>query len=863
MKSYLTIIALLAGASIAHAQPQKTTISPNGELAVHFSVKDSPSVKGGLFWKIDYKGNTVMLDSQLGFTLKDAAALDGGFKILKVTTDKHDSTWKPVYGEASEYRNHYNETKVTLQDSQTPPRILTLTFRAYDEGIAYRTTFPKQTAFTELTVKSENTQFRFAGDHQAWITRNAQGTYEQKPLSKLNPKHAYERPFVMKTTSGTYLSVLEAGLIDFPRMRVGLDKRAPHAVVSRLSSPATIKTPYNTPWRVLMVATTPSELLQRNYLLLNLSPPNRIGNTSWIKPGKQMRDVTITKKGGKSMIDLAERLGLDYVEIDAGWYGDERKEESDPKTVTPSRSRGGFTQQDLIDVIAYGKSKGLGVIVYVNRRHLEQQLDEILPLYKKWGIAGLKYGFVQVGSQEWTAWLHDAVAKAAKYQMIVDAHDEYRPTGAERTFPNFLTMEGIRGNEAKPTPKQDLDTAFLRAMCGPSDFTMCWHSTSLKMSWPHQMAASVVYYSPLQTLYWYDQPKQFTGKENYLAFFRALPTVWDQKHVIQGEIGEFITIARRKGDSWFVGTMNAVKPRKTDIPLTFLTPGRKYTATIYSDDPSVLNVPIDPSGKGKGNTESKKLVITTMIVTSKTVIHATMANNGGQAIHLVPVTTGEKKTSAQTQIESLTKDYDKKSAEFTRKLNAERDSNKQRILFKTQPDPTVATSLILKLAKKNPKAAGIETGLVWALSHSQGAEHKKFANLLLTHYKHSRSMGKLTQSYARMGIKGRAGLRHLIEVVSNERIRQGATYMLATQLRYYNDTKAEGTALMRELFTWPDLEKNNPALYKQVKGQIFVMDHLGIGHTAPDITGADEKGQPFKLSDYRGRVVLLDFWGIW
>jgi len=235
-----------------------------------------------------------------------------------------------------------------------------------------------------------------------------------------------------------------------------------------------------------------------------------------------------------------------------------------------------------------------------------------------------RLGFVQEGSQHWTKWLHDSIKKAADYHMIVDAHDEYRMTGTERTYPNFLTCEGVRGNEGRPTPKQDLENVFLRSLCGPADFTMCWYEPSLKMSRAHQMAASVVYYSPLQTLYWYDQPKMFSGDEDYLEFFRALPTVWDEKRVIQGEIGEYITLARRKGDAWFVGTMNAIEHRRLDIPLTFLKPGVKYRAVIYSDS--------DPAEAAK----SKSVKIKRGSVTSETIIRADMANNGGQAIYIVP-----------------------------------------------------------------------------------------------------------------------------------------------------------------------------------------------------------------------------------
>ncbi len=305
----------------AGAERESSIVSPNGDFSINFSVKDTNRVKGGMFWKVDYKGKTVMEDSQLGFTLQDAPSLEAGFEIIWIEQTEHDSTWEPVCGEQAEIRDHYNQLQVTVEDHQSPPRRMILTFRAYDEGAAVQVTFPKQEAFTELTIQSEQTQFRFAGDHLAWTTRHAQGKYEKRPLSSLNPKHEYERPFVMKTEDGGYLAILEAGLLDYARMRIGLDKRVPHAVVSRLSGSATITTPYSTPWRVVMAASSPGKLLQRNYLLLNLSPPCKLADASWIKPGKQMRDVTISTAGSKAIVDFADKLGLDYLEIDAGWYG--------------------------------------------------------------------------------------------------------------------------------------------------------------------------------------------------------------------------------------------------------------------------------------------------------------------------------------------------------------------------------------------------------------------------------------------------------------------------------------------------------------------------------------------------------------
>ncbi len=623
-----TILCLMTGMSTSHVQAENTVVSPGKKFSIHFSVKDTAKIQGALFWRVDYNGKTLMAESQLGFTLLNAPSMDAEFKITRVKHSKHDSIWKTVYGEQSEIRDNYSQMQVTVEDNQSPPRHLLLTFRAYDEGVAMRTTFPVQKAFSTLTIKSEETRFRFNEDLLTWTTRNAQGSYKKLHLSEMNLKHNYERPLFMKNSEGLHLVILEAGMLDYSRMRLGRDASVPNTIISRLGGTVSLKTPYSTPWRVLMVAATPGEILESNYLTLNLSPPNRLADTSWIKPGKQCREYSITTKNSKAMIDFLAKVGLEYLELDTGWYGPESDEAADASTVTRAayfekHYPGSF---DLPEIIRYAKSKGIGVVLYVNRIHLEKQLDELLPLYQKWGIAGLKFGFVRVGDQDATKWMHDAIRKCGEHHLFVDIHDEYRPTGIERTYPNFMTSEGIKGNEgAGPTPKQDVENTFIRCLCGPADFTMAWHQKRVKLSWSHQMAAAIVYYSPLQTLFWSDPASMFTGDEPYMKFFGALPTVWNQKRVIHGEIGEYITVARRSDDAWFVGTMNAMKRRKVDIPLSFLTPGIKYTATIYYDT--------DPEGA----TESKSLKIKTMDVTSETVIHADMADNGGQAIHITPV----------------------------------------------------------------------------------------------------------------------------------------------------------------------------------------------------------------------------------
>ena len=350
-----------------------------------------------------------------------------------------------------------------------------------------------------------------------------------------------------------------------------------------------------------MVANNPGQLLEKNYLIQNLNDPSAIEDDSWIEPGKALREASLTTEGGKRAIDFVANHNMQYVHFDAGWYGNEMDDNSNATTVTldPRRSKGPF---DIEEVTAHAHEKGVKVMLYVNRRSLEKQLDELLPLFKEWGISGIKFGFVPVGDQESTAWMHEGIKKAAEYGMIVDVHDEYRPSGFSRTYPNLLTQEGIAGDEVTVTNEHTLITMFTRMLAGAADNTVCYYNKRVEKMGSHasQLAKTVCLFSPLQFLYWYDRPPTAPekhdgllgdtwtiGNEPELEFFDNVPTTWDETKVLVAEIGKIGVVTRRKGKNWFIGGINGNADRPVNIDFSFLEKGKKYHAKLYTDDENI------------------------------------------------------------------------------------------------------------------------------------------------------------------------------------------------------------------------------------------------------------------------------------
>lgn len=620
----------LSAAQTPASAPTDTYLqSPDGNVQLVFSQKEIAPGKRQMTYRVDFLKKPVILESGLAIQVDNhvfehamahkvttppgtfGANWCDNLVIKNVVTSSKDTVWKPVYGERSQIRDHYNQVAIQLEKADSPDYKVSVIFRVYNAGVAFRYFFPEHPNGLYYRVTAENSEFTLPAKTNAWYTPWAQGPYQALPLSGW-PENS-ERPLTVALPNGLYASLAEAQLTDYAMTKFKLSPDKPNTIVTALYESVDLMSDVGTPWRVVMVAERPGQLLENNDIMLNLNPPTTLTDTDWIKPGKVMREVTLTDEGANACIDFAVAHNLQYILFDWKWYGPAFSFNSDARQVV--------APMNLQRIIAYGNSKGVGVILYVNLQALYKQMDDIFPLYKKWGVKGVKFGFVEVGSHRWTTWLTEAKRKAMANGLLVNIHDEYRPTGTSRTYPNVLTQEGIRGNEEFPDATHNTVLPFTRYLAGAGDYTICYYDKRLKNTHAHQLAMNVISYSPLQSVFWYDKPALYGG-EPEIEFFAKVPTVWDDTKVIHDAIGEYVTIARRSGTDWFVGTISNNDGRKLKLPLDFLPSGKTYTAHIYSDDPTV-------------STKTQVRVATHQVKAGQ-VLDLKLLPRGGQAMWLTP-----------------------------------------------------------------------------------------------------------------------------------------------------------------------------------------------------------------------------------
>lgn len=571
--------------------------SPGGVHQVVVSIDDSGLVTYGAM----YRDRIVLRPSRLGLRFDSQADFDSGFAVSQQQQRGQQGKLNSRLGERSSVDLECNELRMTLAQQATG-RSLRIVFRVFDQAIAFRYEIPKQKKLEQYAITGELTEFRLPADATAYTEYGHEGEYVEKPIGEI--RKGCELPLLVRANrSGLYHVILQADAFGYSRRFV--HSTGPDGVLGvTLAGKVDARNAFVTPWHILSTAESAVKLIENNFLR-DVLVEDRQPEHPWIVPGKVIRLVDLTTKAGMEGIDFAAENGLQYVEYDAGWYGGERDPKADATTPRPGL--------DVAAVCEYGKTKGVGVILYVNKIHLRLQSDQIFPVYRKWGVKGLKFGFVDGRSQRGIAEVHRWAREALRHEMIVDVHDNYRPTGVSQRLPNLLTQEGIRGNEWMPTSRHNTTLPFTRFVAGAGDYTFCYLSGRLKTTNAHQLALSVVCFSPLQFVYWYGRPHDYAnsmGKE----WFKVVPTTWDETRAISGNVGEHFAVARRRGPNWFLGAITNESARSLALPLKFLDGDVTYQATIYRD------------------AAGKELDIQRQEVTAKTVIKQHLRANGGVAI---------------------------------------------------------------------------------------------------------------------------------------------------------------------------------------------------------------------------------------
>lgn len=626
--------AVVAGPAAARAATPATAGSDPMAGAVGIATSPGTRSRIGLFlgrgqlsWSVSYDGHTVLEPAALGLQLASGSTLGPGAQLRRVSRRSNDGTWQPLYGRRATVPDRYEELRLDLADGPSGVEFAVVA-RAYDEGVALRYelsgtgdvelageatsfTFPDGTEV--LTARDENPFLRSA---PADVPLSGGATTDTGPLS--------DNPVLAVLPGGYAACICESARLHYPRMMLAADRSTLRTHLMQFagrggSAPAvptfTVTTPFSTPWRVAVLGARHTELIDHADLTSTLAPPSQITDTSWIRPGKAIRVTTLTTAAGLACADFAQQRGLRYIEFDAGWYGPEGSSSSDPTQP--------IAALDLPQVIAYAAGKGVGVILYVNRIALSDPAS-LFATYQQWGVAGLKLGFLYDGTQDQTDWLTTVAEQAAANHLLLNAHDDLRPFGQERTYPNWINLEGVRGNEHFPTATHNVTLAFGRNIAGPMDYTICLAQSRDQTTNVHQMAMAAVYYQPLAWLYWYDQPSKYaTGTWPELPWFDAIPTTWDDSRALAGEIGEYVVIARRGGTTWYLGAMTNEQSRIIDIPLDFLGAG-SWQATICAD------------GNTPDNARDTTVAVTQQSVTAQTTLQLRLAPAGGQAVVLAP-----------------------------------------------------------------------------------------------------------------------------------------------------------------------------------------------------------------------------------
>ena len=630
-RTCIFIILLILTLSCSTINKRSVTVtSPGNNIKTEIKEKN-----GKLFYSVVKDGETILKASSLGLKLKNINTFPS--KIEGYSISDFDNTWKPLYGRVSKIRNHYNELTLNISSGINYNIII----RAYDDGVAIRYVLPENKDMTDFTITEDLTSFRFTNDVTLWAANGERHNFGPALIDSLKKGQNLLTPVVAKFNDSCYVALLEAAIYNFDYFTI---KKTGKRTLKCDMSPSEGTFPAFTSWRTIITGNSPGALKVSN-LVMNLNPPDTLKDDSWIKPGKSMWDWRVwgyvTDDGYRydldtpsqlRLIDFASKNGIKYLLMDADWYGSEFSEESDP--TSPNQ------KINIRKNLAYAKEKGVKIILYLNDIGAKKfGLERVLKQFSDWGAAGIKYGFMKGRDQEKVRYTRKVVEMCAKYHLFVDFHDApVPPSGDSRTYPNILTREYCHSQaDAKRSywPETAVSSPFINGLTGSIDLCDGWYDlegaeSRVRVFEPipgtaaAENAKLVVNYSGLKVLP--DAPEEYNKKYDLFGFIRKLPDTFDDVKIINDVIGESITVIRRAGDEWFIGSLTNRQPRTLNISLDFLDNGKEYDITLYedADDTDFLN-------------NKEKYRIKKVKGNNKTVIKAKLAPGGGQAVWIRPV----------------------------------------------------------------------------------------------------------------------------------------------------------------------------------------------------------------------------------
>ncbi|GGG98354.1 glycoside hydrolase family 97 protein [Pedobacter zeae] len=525
-----------------------------------------------LKYRVSNQGKTVIGWSELGLELNFPDAVPG-IKITGTTRSSHREKIVTRLGENQIIYNNYNQIRIKYLSQGTD---LSVIFRVFNGSIAMQYLIANSGKLKEVTILKEKTEFRLPQAYTLY-QYHQESVFTPIPLDSLTGSS--DLPSTL-AGNNSYISIGEADNTGYTKAELAPGSaRGSLQIAFTKDKRVNAVLPFSSPWRTIGIAETATGLHHFSELPYKLAHPAASQTTNTPLAGKLIR-AQLDTQSGFDCIDFAEKMNFQYIMFDAGWYGPERSTSSDPRVPIQAI--------DMERVVKYGQQHGIGVILYLNYMALRNHLDEILPLYKKWGIKGIKFGFIDGLTQSGTKWLATAMRKVNDSGLILNIHDNYKPTGLSRTFPFLLTQEGIRGDENSPDAFHTTVLPYTRFLAGAADFTFCFpnpkqqFAKNLKVSKAQQLALTVINFSPLQSIFWYGKPKDYTNWDE-IAFFKTVPTVWDRSMYLQGEIGKNICVARKHGKKWFVGSAAGKYEWQGTLNLDFLDEGKSYQATIWTD----------------------------------------------------------------------------------------------------------------------------------------------------------------------------------------------------------------------------------------------------------------------------------------